>query len=327
MARFLCFGEILLRLSAPSGELLLQTPSVRTHVGGAEANVAVSLAHFGHDVRVASTLPNNRLAWSARDELRRYGVNTDLIRFAPKGRMGLYFLTPGAGQRAADIVYDRAGSAFTEDASGGDWFAAKPDWLHTSGISFAVGAEKIALDAMAEAKAAGASVSFDSNFRAKLWADRGVDPRPSLTQAFKSCNVLFADHRDIALITGESVASADDAARIAFALSSQLDTLAFTERNVLSADHHELTGVMFTRSGVTRTKPHEVSGIVDRIGGGDAFAAGVLHGRASGWDTQRSLDFAVAAAVLKHYIAGDFNLSTADDVNFYLSNAGSDVRR
>ena len=327
MARFLCFGEILLRLSAPGGELLLQSPVLRTHVGGAEANVAVSLAHFGHDVRVASTLPTNRLALSARDELRRYGVNTDLIRFAPKGRMGLYFLTPGAGQRAADIVYDRAASAFAEDASGGDWFAVKPDWFHTSGISFAVGAEKVALDAMAAAKAAGASVSFDSNFRAKLWADRGVDPRPSLTQAFKSCNVLFADHRDIALVTGESVATADDAARIAFAMSPQLDTLAFTERKVLSADHHELTGVMFTRSGVTRTKAHDVAGIVDRIGGGDAFAAGALHGRASGWDAQRSLDFAVAAAVLKHYIAGDFNLSTADDVNFYLTNAGSDVRR
>jgi 2-dehydro-3-deoxygluconokinase len=326
VARFLCFGEILLRLSSPGGELLLQTPVLHTHVGGAEANVAVSLAHFGHDVRVASTLPNNRLAFGARDELRRYGVNTELIRYT-KGRMGLYFLTPGAGQRAADIVYDRAGSAFAEDASGVDWFAAKPDWFHTSGISFAVGAEKVALETMTAAKAAGASVSFDSNFRAKLWADRGVDPRPSLTQAFKSCNVLFADHRDIALVTGESVTTADDAARIAFAMSPQLDTLAFTERKVLSADHHELTGVMFTRSGVTRTKPHDCAGIVDRIGGGDAFAAGVLHGRASGWDAQNSLDFAVAAAVLKHYIAGDFNLSTVDDVNFYLTNAGSDVRR
>lgn len=326
MARFLCFGEILLRLSSPDGELLLQTPSLRTHVGGAEANVAVSLAHFGHDVRVASTLPMNRLAFGARDELRRYGVNTELVRYT-KGRMGLYFLTPGAGQRAANIVYDRAESAFANDASGGDWFATKPDWFHTSGISLAVGAEKVALDAMAAAKAAGASVSFDSNFRAKLWADRGVDPRPSLTQAFKSCNVLFADHRDIALVTGETVTTPDDAARIAFALSPQLATLAFTERKVLSADHHELTGVMFTRSGVTRTKPHDVAGIVDRIGGGDAFAAGVLHGCANGWNTQRTLDFAVAAAVLKHYIAGDFNLSTADDVNFYLTNAGSDVRR
>jgi 2-dehydro-3-deoxygluconokinase len=327
VARFLCFGEILLRLSSPGGELLLQSPNLRTHVGGAEANVAVSLAHFGHDVRVASTLPSNRVAYAARDELRRYGVNTEFVRFAPSGRMGLYFLTPGAGQRAADIVYDRAGSAFAEDASGGDWFAAKPDWFHTSGISFAVGAEQIALDAMAAAKASGASVSLDSNFRAKLWADRGADPRPSLTQAFKACNVLFADHRDIALVTGETVTTPDDAARIALAMSPQLETLAFTERKVLSADHHELTGVMFTRSGVTRTKPHDCAGIVDRIGGGDAFAAGVLHGCASGWNTQQTLDFAVAAAVLKHYIAGDFNLSTVDDVNFYLTNAGSDVRR
>jgi len=325
VATFICFGEILLRLSAPGGELLLQTPSLRTHIGGAEANVAVSLARFGHDARMASTLPNNALGIAARDELRRYGVDTSAIRFAD-GRMGLYFLTPGAGQRPSDIVYDRSGSAFVASAAP-EIAVPSGACFHTSGISFAVGAENVALAAMDAAHANGATVSFDSNFRAKLWADRKVDPRPLLKRAFDNCHILFADQRDIALVTGQTYATAQDAAQAAFAMAPKMEALAFTERTIVNADHHELTGVMLTRQGAARSRPHTVAGIVDRIGGGDAFAAGVLHGRASGWDGQKTIDFATGAAVLKHYIAGDFNLSTAADVDFYLSQSGADVRR
>ncbi|MBX9746308.1 MAG: sugar kinase [Hyphomonadaceae bacterium] len=325
MATFVCFGEILLRLSAPGGELLLQSPGLRTHVGGAEANVAVSLARFGHDARMASTLPNNALGNAARDELRRYGVDTSVIRFAD-GRMGLYFLTPGAGQRPSDIVYDRAGSAFAADTSA-EIIIPNGACFHTSGISFAVGAEIAALAAMDAAHRNGTTVSFDSNFRAKLWADRKVDPRPLLKRAFENCHILFADQRDIALVTGQTYSTAQDAAQAAFAMAPKLEVLAFTERTIVSADHHELSGMLLTRQDAIRSKPHTVAGIVDRIGGGDAFAAGVLHGRASGWDSPKTIDFATGAAVLKHYIAGDFNLSTADDVDFYLSQSGADVRR
>lgn len=331
MARIVCFGEILIRLSAPGRELMLQTPRLETHVGGAEANVAVSLARFGHDAATVSVLPDNALAHGALGELRRWNVDTHNVAFGP-GRMGLYFLTPGAGQRPADVLYDRAHSAFALAAPETiDWSAALKgaDWLHVSGVTPAVssnGAEA-ALRAMKAARAAGVKVSYDANFRAKLWEARGGDPKPTLDELFAEADLAFAEARDISLVTGDRVETSEDAAKIAFARYPNLKRIAHTERKVVSSDHHELSAVSVTRDGVTRTKSHTVTGIVDRIGGGDAFAAGVLHGLSTGANEQNALDFAVAAACLKHYIPGDFNLATADDVNFYLSNSGSDVRR
>jgi 2-dehydro-3-deoxygluconokinase len=329
VARFTCFGEILIRLSAPGRELLLQTPTLTTHVGGAEANVAVSLARFGHDARMASVLPDNTLGEAARGELRRHGVDTTFVGHG-NGRMGLYFLTPGAGQRPADIVYDRTGSAFA-DAQAIDWgnALAGADWLHISGITPALnaGATESTLNAMRGARAAGVKVSFDANFRAKLWEARGDDPRPTLNALFVEADLLFAEARDIGLATGERAAGADEAAQIAFKRYPSLQRIASTTRTIVSADHHDLGGVMHTRTSATRSPARAVTGIVDRIGGGDAFAAGLLHGLATGAAEQHTLDFAVAAAALKHYIPGDFNLATVADVDFFLSNSGSDVRR
>lgn len=330
MARFVCFGEMLIRLSAPAGELILQTPHFTTSFGGAEANVAVSLARFGHDARMATVLPDNALGQAALTELRRYGVDTSLCTFGP-GRMGLYFVTPGAGQRAADVLYDRAGSAFAVAPATADWsqILRGAAWLHVSGVTPALNTSSAdaALNAMRAARAVGAKVSFDANFRAKLWEARGDDPRPVLDDLFAQADLLFADARDIGLVTGQRAASMDDAARIAFERHPKLQRIAATERKVLSADAHELRGVSYTRAGATRTSAHAVTGIVDRIGGGDAFAAGLLHGLAKGMAEQQALDFAVAAAVLKHGVRGDFNLSTEADIDFYLSNSGSDVRR
>ncbi len=329
MARFICFGEILLRLSAPGRELLLQTPSLQTHVGGAEANVAVSLARFGHDARIVSIVPENALGEAAVGELRRHGVNTDAVGSA-QGRMGLYFLTPGAGQRPADIIYDRTHSAF---AGGRDieWRAllAGADWLHISGVTPALNAATAnnCIKAMQAARRAGVKVSYDANFRAKLWEARGDDPRPTLNALFAEADLLFAEARDIGLATGERAANAEEAAQIAFKRYPNLQRIAATERKIISADHHELGGVMITRASATRSAARTITGIVDRIGGGDAFAAGLLHGLANGDTDQRMLDFAVAAAALKHYVPGDFNLASVADVDFLLSNSGSDVRR
>lgn len=331
MARFICFGELLIRLSAPGRELLLQTPSLQTHVGGAEANVAISLARFGHDARMVSIVPDNALGHAAIGELRRYGVDTSGVEFGA-GRMGLYFLTPGAGQRPADIVYDRASSAFANArAQTIDWRTTLDgaDWLHVSGVTPALNSalsEKVRA-VMHAARAAGVKVSFDANFRAKLWEARGDDPRPVLDALFAEADLLFADARDIGLVTGQRAADADEAAKIAFARYPNLQRIASTTRAVASADAHDLGGVMHTRSGATRSAPRAITGIVDRIGGGDAFAAGLLHGLANGDADQHMLDFAVGAAALKHYIPGDFNLSTVADVDFFLSNSGSDVRR
>ncbi|WP_135212947.1 sugar kinase [Vitreimonas flagellata] len=331
MTRFVCFGELLIRLSPPGRELLLQTPQLSTHYGGAEANVAISLARLGHDARMVSVVPDNALAQGALGELRRYGVDTSAVQNGA-GRMGLYFMTAGAGQRPSDVLYDRAQSAFALAAPDAiDWKAALggADWLHVSGVTPAVSANaaEAALRAVKAARSYGVKVSFDANFRAKLWEVRGDDPRPTLNALFAEADLMFANARDITLVTGDKCGSDDEAAKIAFARYPNLQRVAATERKIVSSDHHELCGLMFTRSGATRTKNNEITGIVDRIGGGDAFAAGLLHGLANGADDQNMLDFAVAAACLKHTIAGDFNLASEADVIFHLSASGSDVRR
>jgi 2-dehydro-3-deoxygluconokinase len=330
VARFVCFGEMLIRLTAPAGELMLQTPRFDAAFGGAEANVAVSLAHFGQDARMATVLPDNALGHAALSELRRYGVDTSLCTFGP-GRLGLYFVTPGAGQRAADVLYDRTDSAFAIALATADWaqLLNGTDWLHVSGVTPALNKSSAdaTLNAMRAARAGGVKVSFDANFRAKLWEARGDDPRPTLDGLFAQADLLFADARDIGLVTGQRATNGAEAARIAFERYPNLQRIAATERKVQSADAHDLSGVTYTRTGAARTSAHAVTGIVDRIGGGDAFAAGVLHGLAKGAAEQQMLDFAVGAAVLKHAIRGDFNLSTEADIDFYLSNSGADVRR
>lgn len=331
MARMVCFGEMMIRLSPPGRELLLQTPTLRTTLGGAEANVAVSLARLGHDVRMASVLPDNPLGASAAAELRRHGVDTRFV-VNGAGRMGLYFTTAGAGQRPGDVLYDRADSAFARaDAYAIDWSAALQDaaWLHISGVTPAVSASAgaAALHAMRQARASGVKVAFDANFRAKLWETRGDDPRQALTPLFAEADLIFAEARDISLITGRRVINDAEATEVAFERFPYLQRIAHTTRTVISADHHELVGHACARGGGASSRKHAVTNIVDRIGGGDAFAAGYLHALVVGMEEAAALDFAVGAAVLKHAIPGDFNLASEADIRFYLSGSSADVRR
>lgn len=332
--RIVCFGEILLRLSAPDGELLLQSPGLNTCIGGAEANVAVSLAHFGHDVAMVSALPDNALGMAARDALRAHGVGTRDIRFQP-GRMGLYFLTPGAVLRASEIIYDRAGSVFAQTAPASyDWPAllAGASWLHVSGVSPAVGehAAQAVLDAMRAARALGVRVAFDGNYRASLWALQGSDGADVLRELMNNVDLAFADQRDIALILKRpelaQACNRADAVAAAFAAFPQLARLAATIRTQHSVDHHELSACLHTRDGATSTGNYALRGIVDRIGTGDAFAAGILHGLQGGWSDADALEFGLAAATLKHAIAGDFNLASEAQVEA-VRKGGLDVRR
>jgi 2-dehydro-3-deoxygluconokinase len=334
MSRVVCFGEILWRLSSPAGELLLQSPALSACIGGAEANVAVSLARFGHDAAMVSTLPRNALGLAARDGLRGHGVDTAGVALAD-GRMGLYFLTPGAVLRPAEIIYDRAGSAFASaDPGHYDWDALLDGaaWLHVSGVSPAVGdgPARTVLDAMRTARALGVRVSFDGNYRASLWAQQGSDGASVLLALMGNANLAFADQRDIALLLRRpelaQASARDEAIAAAFAAFPQLDKLASTVRTQHSVDRHELSAVLHTRSGAISTRTYELPGIVDRIGTGDAFAAGVLHGVEKGWTDQQALDFGLAAATLKHAIAGDFNLASEEQVHAVCTGA-LDVRR
>jgi 2-dehydro-3-deoxygluconokinase len=330
--RTVCFGELLLRLSAPRGEVLLQSPGLAVCVGGAEANVAVALARFGHVVAMVSAVPPNGLGEAAAGELRRHGVDTTNIVVRP-GRMGLYFLEIGAGQRPSQIVYDRAGSAFAEtDPATWNWaqLLDAAHTLHVSGVTPAVGARSAAaaIAAVRAARERGLHVVFDGNFRSKLWQAWESDPQAILHDIFACADTVFADHRDIGIVLGRDF-SGDPAraAPAAFERFSHLQRIVATRRTQHSVDDHELAAVMHTRTQTFTTASHRVTPIVDRIGTGDAFAAGVLHGLAAGMDEQASLEFGLAAGCLKHSVSGDFLRLAAADVAEFLGERRFDVRR
>ncbi len=332
-----CYGEILLRLAAPHSELLLQTPTLVVHIGGAEANVAVSLAQLGHSVTMASVLPDSPLGRACAAELRRYGVGTGPIRTGP-GRMGLYFLATGAGHRPSEVLYDRADSAFAvAPAELLDWteILAGMSWFHVSGVTPAVGptAAESALRAVRMARGKGLSVSFDCNYRAKLWERWRGDARTILHDLVQEADLLFAEERDMSLILGRDFSElpAHERFRAAGAATlakfPHLQRIATTVRVQRSVDDHDLSAMLLSRSGLLTTRTYSIGRIIDRIGSGDAFAAGVLHRPKTGLEDQSSLDFGLAAACLKHSIPGDFNLVGTADVHNLLRDAGFTVRR
>lgn len=330
----LCFGEVLLRLSPPGKQLLLQSPRFDAHIGGAEANVAVSLHKLGHRTRVVSTLPDSTLGRACADELRRHGVETDAIAFHD-GRMGMYFLTHGAGHRPAEVLYDRSNSAFAvAPPSTYDWASLLKDarWLHVSGITPAVSSAtaEAASQAMQAARKAGVQISFDCNFRARLWGPRAPEAPQLLARLCEHADVIFGNERDIAFMLGFKATSNDarrEAADLAFKTFKQLRYIVCTERARSSVDVQQLTGLMFDSKSTYTSRSYALHGIVDRIGGGDAFAAGVLHGLLTDMTPQGAIEFGAAAGCLKHSIPGDFNLLGVADVELLLSEKGGDVRR
>ncbi|MGT2515568.1 sugar kinase [Sphingomonas panni] len=331
----LCFGELLLRMTAPGRELLMQTGRLDVHVGGAEANVAVGLANLGHASAMVSMVPDNPLGRGAVTALRGQGV--DCSRVAVRsGRMGLYFLSPGAGLRASDIVYDRAGSSFaTTPADAWDWDALLTGCtrLHLSGITPALGDEtaKAAIAAAEAARARGLTISFDGNYRARLWDAWDSDPRAVLTRLVALADLLFGNHRDISLLLGRQFSGDGEdrrreAAEAAFAAFPNLKHIASTARHVDDADRHRLSARIDTPVGAVQTGEVAISGIVDRIGGGDAFASGVLHALMSDRDETTAANWGLAVAALKHSLPGDFSLFRQADIDAFLS-GGLDVRR
>ena len=336
-AGVVCFGELLLRLNAPGRELLLQSPELQVYIGGAEANVAVSLACFGHDTSMVSVVPDSALGVACVAELRRRGVRTDHV-YRGEGRLGLYFMATGSGLRPSEIVYDRADSAFALGAGELiDWDEALTDaeWLHLSGITPALGtrAAESALRAARVAREKGLSVSFDCNYRAKLWDSWRGDPARVLHELVDQSDLVFADERAVALILGLQLPEVAPAQRFqyaaeqAFGAFPNLQRLASTVRSEHSVDHHDLSAVLMSRERFTATRTYSLSSIVDRIGTGDAFAAGLLHGCLVGLDDRAALDFALAAACLKHSIPGDFNLASVAQVDALLADRGFAVRR
>jgi 2-dehydro-3-deoxygluconokinase len=329
-----CFGELLIRLSAPGRTLLMQTPSLDLHVGGAEANVAVGLARLGHRTAMVSAVPDNSLGRGAVAALRASGVDTSGI-ITRDGRMGLYFLSPGAGLRASEIVYDRSHSSFaTAPVACFDWhrLLAGASRLHLTGITPALGPvpAAAALAAAEAAAALGVPISFDGNFRAQLWAQWNGDPRSILSRLIAHADILFGNHRDVALLLGRPFPDSGEAlyraaAEAAFAAFPKLAIIASTARHIEDADRHRITARIDLRDRHVQTDEMLVSGIVDRIGAGDAFAAGVLHGLSQG-TADHAARIGLALTGLKHALPGDASLFGQADIDAFLSGE-LDVRR
>ena len=332
-----CFGELLLRLNSPGNECLLQTPRLEVFIGGAEANVAVSLSRLGHQAKMVSRLPASSVGESVRAELRKHAVEVSAVQTA-NGRMGLYYLASGNGLRPSEVIYDRADSAFA--LGGADDYAwpallKGATWLHVSGVSPALGQKpaQACLAAVVAARRMGMQVSFDGNYREQLWARRQHRGKEVLGEILRHATLAFVNERDIALMLGQAFASGDQeenaraASAAAFDACPALERICFSRRQADSASRQHYAAFMHTRNRIFRSKSYLLDVVADRVGTGDAFAAGVLHGLMTKRSNQASLDFGTAAAVLKHSIPGDVNLATAEQIAHLAGDGSLDIRR
>jgi 2-dehydro-3-deoxygluconokinase len=338
MTRIITFGEIMLRLSPPGQLRFTQANSFDVVYGGGESNVAVSLALFGLDAAFVSRLPANPLGDSCLQSLRQFGVET---RFIQRGgnRLGIYFLEHGAAQRASNVVYDRANSAFVEIQPGMvDWDAifTGADWFHWTGITPAVsqGAAETCLEAVQIARSKSIPVSCDLNYRAKLWK-WGKPAGEVMSELVGLCDVAIGNEEDAekvfgihaagANVTGGKV-SAEQYQPVCAALNARfpsLKTIAITLRGSRSASHNTWSAALWQNGTMFSAPTYDILPIVDRVGGGDSFAAGLIYGLTQLHDPQRALNFAVAASALKHSVFGDFNLVTVAEVEKLASGDGS----
>jgi len=319
--RVVCFGELLLRLSPPGSERFFQTPQLRTWFGGSEANVAVGLVHLGTPSEYVTCLPPNAIGEAALAALRAEGVETAHIARGGN-RLGIYFVESGAELRPMRVVYDRAGSAISEmepDAIAWSDALAGSAWLHLSGITPAL-SERAAASTLAArdaARAANVPVSVDLNYRPALWGAR--DPRPAVHPLADGCDTLIANPGAVKAMLGiEGSSPRDVAERVADAFGCRL--VALTSREVHSASDHGWSTSLFDAATGTlhQSRAYRVR-VVDRVGGGDSFAAGLIHALLGGRAPDAALEFATAASALKLTIPGDFNRVTAAEVDHLLA--------
>jgi len=334
-APVVCFGELLLRLTPPGHQLMVQADSLELAVGGAEANVAAALASLGSQVRFASLVCENALGDRAIAALRGAGVDTTFLARSP-GRMGLYFMEDGAGARASAITYDRAGSAFAEAAAEAIDFAGAltgARLLHCGGITPALGLKGVALARAAQdaALAAGLPICFDGNYRAQLWAAWNSNPGTVLRDLVQDATILIGNHRDISLLlgrrfSGDGPGRRREAAEAAFAAFPKLELIASTARHLVTSDHHRIAARVDSRETAYQTAEIDVTRIVERIGAGDAFAAGLLYRWLEGASVQAMAEGGLALAALKHSLPGDMCLASRAMLDGF-DPGGGDVRR
>lgn len=338
MAKIVTMGEIMLRLSTPNNEKFIQADEFDINYGGGEANVAVSLANYGHDADFVSALPKNPIGDAAIATLRKYNVGTKHISRSGE-RVGIYFLETGSAMRASNVVYDRAHSSISTakvDEFDFDDIFKDADWFHFTGITPAVSdsAAELTEAALKAAKKAGVTVSVDLNFRKKLWSSEKA--KKIMTNLMQYVDVCIGNEEDAEKVLGFKPGNTDvttgelelngyvdifnqmcDQFKFKYVISSL--------RESFSASNNDWSACIM--DGATRefyhSKKYHVTPIVDRVGGGDSFAAGVICGLCDKKDFKSALEFAVAASALKHTIPGDFNLVTREDVESLAGGDGS----
>ncbi len=337
MKKIVTFGEIMLRLKSPGHERLFQSPSLEAIFGGGEANVAMSLAMFGMHATFVSALSEDAIGQAAHRTLRGFGVDVSRVRFT-KDRTGIYFLETGADQRPSKVVYDRSGSAASLIKQGDfPWgmIFKGIDWFHFTGITPALSqsAADVCLEAIQAARASGVKVSLDLNFRKNLWK-YGVQAPMVMRRLASLAHVLIANEEDIQMCLGVTADADPTTGRVAVgayqslaartkAKFPNLEIVAITLRESLSADRNGWSAVLDGHQGFRQSRKYALEDIVDRVGGGDAFAAGLIFGLLEYGEEEKALEFAVAASALKHSIPGDLNLTTREEVERLAAGDGS----
>lgn len=331
MKNIVTFGEIMLRLATPGHLRVSQATSFEAVYGGGEANVAVSLANYGFKPSFITRLPANDLGDAALMNLRKYGVDTNLVIRGGE-RLGIYFLETGAVSRGSKVVYDRAHSSIASIQTGMiDWEKVfeYADWFHWTGITPAISqsAANVCKEAIEAANRLGVTVSTDLNYRKKLWK-YGKEPKAVMPELVAGCDVILGNEESIYKYFDirpegwdESAPDLVDATHY-ISIGQQLkqrfsraQKIAVTIRRTVNASHNSLSGVLYDGKTLYQAPVHQITHMVDRVGGGDAFMGGLIYGLLEyKEDDQKALDFAVAASCLKHTIPGDFNLVTVTEV-------------
>lgn len=320
-------GEIMLRLSPPGNLRFVQADTFEVVYGGGEANVAVSLANYGHDAYYVTKLPNHEIGQAAVNSLRRFGVNTDYI-VRGGDRVGIYFSETGASVRPSKVVYDRANSAIAEaDPSEFDFdeIFEGASWFHWSGITPAISekAAELTEAALKAAKKHGVTVSVDLNYRAKLWSPERA--REVMTNLMQYVDVCIGNEEDADLCLGFKPGKSDvtagkiDLQGYEDIFKQMMDKFNFkyvvsSLRESRSASDNGWSACCYDGKEFYRSTIYDLKPIVDRVGGGDSFASGVIHGLLDGMNIKDALEFGVAASALKHTIKGDYNMMSVDEV-------------
>jgi 2-dehydro-3-deoxygluconokinase len=336
--KIVTFGEIMLRLSTPGNTRFVQTHDFNATYGGGEANVAVSLANYGLESLFVTKLPEHEIGQSAVNHLRRFGVNTDYIVRGGE-RIGIYYLESGASQRPSKVIYDRANSAISGIKKGEiDWdnVFENANWFHWTGITPAISkdAREILIEACTVANKMGVMISCDLNFRAKMWTEK--EAQSVMIPLMEYVDICIANEEDAEKSLGLSasntkVEKGEIDEKGYFLLAQTLKqkynfaSVAITLRESRSASKNGWSALLLDNQDCPspyRSKKYDIE-IVDRVGGGDSFAGGLIYGLLSKSNSREALEFAVAASCLKHSILGDFNLISVDEVEKLMKSGGS----